>query len=103
MEAQVSDIAPAHATRVQNSIMDRVLAARDRLVSSLRFQRIVSSVPGLRKIAQNQAKDVFDLLAGFVYSQTLSACVELGLLQTLLEGPRSVEELARVALSLIHI
>ena len=93
----MSDIAPAHATRVQNSIMDRVLAARDRLVSSLRFQRIVSSVPGLRKIAQNQAKDVFDLLAGFVYSQTLSACVELGLLQTLLEGPRSVEELARVA------
>jgi demethylspheroidene O-methyltransferase len=77
--------------------MDRVLAARDRLVSSLRFQRIVSSVPGLRKIAQNQAKDVFDLLAGFVYSQTLSACVELGLLQTLLEAPRSVEELARMA------
>lgn len=91
----MSDIAPAHAMRVQDSIMDRVLSARDRLVSSLRFQRIVSSVPGLRKIAQNQAKDVFDLLAGFVYSQTLSACVELGLLQTLLAGPRSVEELAR--------
>lgn len=76
---------------------DRVLDVRDNLVSSLRFQRIVSRVPGLRKIAQNQARDVFDLLAGFVYSQTLAACVELGLLQKLLAGPQAIDDLAREA------
>lgn len=76
---------------------DRVLDARDRLVSSLRFQSAVSRVPGLRKIAQNQAKDVFDLVAGFVYSQTLAACVELGLLQKLASGPRTIGDLAREA------
>lgn len=91
----MSERAPAHPIVARNSIADRVLGLRDSLVSSLRFQRIVSRVPGFRKIAQNQAKDVFDLLAGFVYSQTLAACVELGLLQTLMAGSRTVEELAR--------
>lgn len=91
----MSERAPARPLRMTNSIADRVLGLRDNLVSSLRFQRLVSRVPGFRKIAKNQAKDVFDLLAGFVYSQTLAACVELGLLQKLLAGPRPIDDLAR--------
>ena len=90
----MSKSAPAPAAVASNSLFDRVLGVRDSLVSSLRFQHIVSRLPGFRKIAQNQAKDVFDLLAGFVYSQTLAACVELGLLQKLIGGPRTIGELA---------
>ena len=91
----MSERAPARPILMSNSIADRVLGLRDNLVSSLRFQRMVSRLPGFRKIAQNQAKDVFDLLAGFVYSQTLAACVEVELLQKLLSGPRSIDDLAR--------
>ena len=93
----MSERAPAPAAVASNSLFDRLLGLRDNLVSSLRFQRIVSRVPGFRKIAQNQAKDVFDLLAGFVYSQALAACVELGLLQKLIAGPRRIDELASEA------
>lgn len=79
------------------AISDAVKAWRDRLVSSLAFQRAVSRVPGVQLIAQNQAKDVFDLVAGFVYSQVLLACVQLGLLQRLLKQPMTIEELADTA------
>ncbi len=91
----MSEGASARPMGLGNAIADRVLGLRDNLVSSLRFQRLVSRAPVFRKIAQNQAKDVFDLLAGFVYSQTLAACVELGLLQKLLAGPRPIDGLAR--------
>lgn len=82
---------------LRSSLWDGVQAARDRLVSSLAFQRTVSRLPGVRKIAQNQAKEVFDLVAGFVYSQTLLACVELGLLQQLLRRPMTINEMAAAA------
>jgi demethylspheroidene O-methyltransferase len=43
---------------------------------------------------------LFDLCAGFVYSQILSACVELGLFEHLRKGPLPVRELAlRMSLS----
>lgn len=78
-------------------IRDRVHETRDRLVSSLAFQRWVSRTPGMRKIAQKQASEVFDLVAGFVYSQVLLACVELGLLEALRKKPQTVGDLARFA------
>ncbi|WP_404372899.1 methyltransferase [Sphingomonas sp. MMS24-J45] len=37
---------------------------------------------------------MFDLVAGFTYSQTIAACVEVGLLELLARGPASVEEIA---------
>ncbi len=67
---------------------------RSRWLASARFQRWASRVPGLRGIARRRARTLFDLCAGFVYSQILLACVRLQLLERLRDGPRCPGELA---------
>lgn len=47
-----------------------------------------------RPVARRQAKALFDLVAGFVYSQVLFACVRLHLFERLAEGPATLDELA---------
>ncbi|MEY6433989.1 methyltransferase [Thioalkalicoccus limnaeus] len=82
------------------TLRDRALGVRDRLIASPRFQRWVAGVPIVRKVAQRRARAVFDLVAGFVYSQILFACVRLKLFDALVEGPRSIVDLAeRLSLS----
>ena len=51
-------------------------------------------VPGLRQIGRHRAGQLFDICAGFVYSQTLYAAVRVGLLEALRRGPRSLAELS---------
>lgn len=67
---------------------------RNRLIGSRRFQRWAAAFPLTRGLARRDGERLFDLMAGFVYSQTLLACVELGLLQRLRGGPRRPDELA---------
>ncbi|MEM9175437.1 MAG: methyltransferase [Myxococcota bacterium] len=62
-------------------------AVRDRVTTRPDFVRFAARVPGLRSIARGRARDVFDLCAGFVYSQTLLACIETDLLSALAEAP----------------
>ena len=45
-------------------------------------------------MARREAARLFDLCAGFVYAQILSACVELDLFETLAAGPRAIASLA---------
>ncbi|WP_415641491.1 methyltransferase [Sphingomonas antarctica] len=51
--------------------------------------------PLTRPIARTRARDLFDLVAGFTYSQTLAACVATGLLERLADGPQTTESVAR--------
>jgi hypothetical protein len=67
---------------------------RNRLIGSRRFQRWAAAFPLTRRLARRDGERLFDLMAGFVYSQTLLACVELGLLRRLRGGPRHSVELA---------
>jgi demethylspheroidene O-methyltransferase len=76
------------------SLFDRWLDVRDRLLMSNRFQRWAARFPLTRPITRRRTRELFDIAAGFVYSQALSACVQLGLLDELAKGPRSAEELA---------
>jgi demethylspheroidene O-methyltransferase len=46
-------------------------------------------------VARRRAKTLFDLCAGFVYSQILFACVRLRLFEILSEGPQPIEMLAK--------
>jgi demethylspheroidene O-methyltransferase len=48
----------------------------------------------MRPIARRRARGLFDLVAGFVYSQVLLACVRLRLFDILAQGPRSAVDLA---------
>ena len=77
------------------SLLDRLYAWRDRLLTSHRFQRFAANFPLTRPIARRRARALFDLCAGFVYSQTLLACIRLDLFPILQEGPAAAPEIAR--------
>lgn len=70
-------------------------ALRDRLLTNPSFRRRVSMIPGLRAISRRQSRRLFDLVAGFSYSQVLLACVQLDLFDKLAESPQTVEQIAR--------
>ena len=70
------------------------LTFRNRLIANPRFQRFAGDFPLTRPIARRNVRDLFDLVAGFVYSQILSACVSLGLFDLLAEGPAPIGGLA---------
>lgn len=74
--------------------LERGYAARNALLSSLQFQRFAAAMPLTRPIAQKRAREVFDLCAGFVYSQILFACVKLDVFKHLRGGPKSAAALA---------
>ena len=74
---------------------DAPLALRDRLLGSARFRRWAEAFPLTRWVARRRAGQVFDLVAGFVYSQVLLACVRLRVFDLLLaQGPQTLVALA---------
>jgi demethylspheroidene O-methyltransferase len=78
------------------SLRARWQAWRNRLLASEGFQSWASRFPLTRPIARRSARQLFDLVSGFVYSQVLYSCVKLGLINRLASsGPASVAELAR--------
>jgi len=79
---------------VSLTLWDRVLAWRDSIQSNEGFQRWAASFPLMRPIALRRSREVFDLAAGFVYTQTLTACVRVGLFDFLAERPRTRSEIA---------
>lgn len=97
MGAQVSTgESPAEAKqRRRRGMGEWMLTWRDRLLGSPRFQRAAARFPLTRPVARRRARTLFDLSAGFVYSQILFACVRSRLLESLAEGPRSVTAIAQ--------
>ena len=73
---------------------DRLLALRDRAVASPRFRRFAAAFPLTRPIARRRTRALFDLCAGFVYSQILLACVQLRVFDLLADRPASAAALA---------
>jgi demethylspheroidene O-methyltransferase len=74
---------------------DRYAAIRDRWLSDPRFQRWAAAFPLTRRTARRRARALFDLCAGFVYSQILYACVRLKLFELLATGPQSAASIAQ--------
>lgn len=67
---------------------------RNRILANPAFQRWASILWPLRPVARRHAAHLFDLVAGFTYSQTLLAAVEAGLLDLLAEGPSDADAIA---------
>jgi demethylspheroidene O-methyltransferase len=67
---------------------------RNRTVARPGFQRWAAAFPLTRPLARSHARELFDLVAGFVYSQVLLACVRLDLFERLAGGPLPEAELA---------
>lgn len=72
----------------------RWIAARNRLLSSPKFQRFAAGNWLTRPIARRRARSLFDLVAGFAYSQILAACVQVRLLEQLAESPADTATIA---------
>ena len=81
----------------QDGLRPRWLQFRNRLIADPRFQRWVSSVPLLRRLAAGRTKALFDLCGGFIYSQVLYTCVSLKLFELLSERPYRIAEMAERA------
>jgi demethylspheroidene O-methyltransferase len=90
--AQPSPGAPP--ARLLGRLNDRWLGLRDRLIADPAFQRWASASPFTRRIARRKAMALFDLCAGFVYSQILQAAVRLDLFRHLADGPLPLADLA---------
>ena len=59
------------------------------------FSRWAASNVLTRWIVRRRASQVFDVMAGFVYSQVLLACVRLRIFELVNESPRTLDELAQ--------
>ncbi len=78
---------------------DRAASWRDALYASPAFQRWAARIPGVRWVARSRSRALFDVVAGFAYTQTLAACVRLDLFTVLRQAPQPVQGLAaRLAL-----
>ena len=79
---------------------DRLLGVRDKILANPSFQRFAAVFPVTRPIARKRASALFDLCAGFVYSQILLACVRLRVFDHVAAGPLGAAELSpRLGLS----
>lgn len=76
------------------SLRDRWFAYRNHKLADPKFQRWASAFPLTRSIATHRAQALFDLSAGFVYSQVLFACVKLSLFEALADGPLALDTLS---------
>jgi demethylspheroidene O-methyltransferase len=76
------------------TLRDRWRAWRNGLIGSPAFQRWASRFPLTRPVARRRAQGLFDLTAGFVYSQIAYACVRSDLLERLAAGPVAISDLA---------
>jgi demethylspheroidene O-methyltransferase len=86
-------VAPAGAVR-RRGLLDHIRSWRDRRLADAGFRRWAAGFPLTRHVARRNARALFDICAGFVYSQILLACVELDLMRRLADGPRTAQDLA---------
>lgn len=73
-----------------SSVLDRIRDLRNRRIADPSFRRWAARFPLTRRIARREARALFDLTAGFVYSQVLGACVQVDLFALLSSGPKDV-------------
>ena len=67
---------------------------RNRVIGSTRFQQFAARFPLTKPIARRRAHGLFDLVAGFAYSQILAACVQTGLFDLLADSPLDAATIA---------
>lgn len=93
--SRTSTAAPqAHAAPASASWRDRWLDWRDARLTNARFRRWASSWAPTRWLVRRRARALFDVMAGFVYSQTLLACVRLRVIDHVAQGPRTLAQLS---------
>lgn len=77
--------------------MSRLAALRNRVFTNPAFQRWAMRFPLTRPVARRHARDLFNLVTGFVYSQVTFAMVTTGTIARLAEGNATTAALAASA------
>jgi demethylspheroidene O-methyltransferase len=77
------------------NLTDRVLNWRDRLLGSPKFQLFAARTPIFSTISRRRSTELFDIAAGFVYTQVLFSCLKLKIFDMLAHGPLSLDEIAQ--------
>ncbi|MFM8795865.1 MAG: methyltransferase [Betaproteobacteria bacterium] len=85
---------PDWAAPASTTWRDRWLDWRDARLVHPWFRRWAMAWRLPRALVRRRARSLFDLMAGFVYSQTLLACVRLRLFDHLATGPQTLPRLA---------
>lgn len=85
----------SQSSGTKRSWRDRWLDLRDSWLTDTRFHHFARRFTPIRFIVRKRSRGLFDLVAGFTYSQILCACVRLGLFNILANGPLSGAEVAR--------
>jgi demethylspheroidene O-methyltransferase len=78
---------PRDGRPLTERLRDRFLAWRDRRIADPGFRAWAARFPLTRPKARAEARALFDLCAGFIYSQVLLSCVQLRLFEMLAAGP----------------
>ena len=76
---------------------ERWLLLRNRWIADPGFQRWSMRLPLLRRVARHHAVAMFGVITGFVYTKTLTAAVDAGVIATLAKAPASTGALALAA------
>ena len=86
--------AVAKGNEMLGALQEYLWRRRDELLANPKAQDWSVSLPFVRTIANNRARDLFSLCTGFIHTQIVTACVELDVLENLAAGPISAEDLA---------
>lgn len=84
-------------TKLTPGWRERWLLFRNRWLAEPAFQRWSMRLPLLRRVATSHANAMFGLITGFVYTKTLTAAVDAGIIATLAAAPASTGDLAQAA------
>ena len=79
------------------SLKQKWVGWRNRVISNPAFQSWAARFVFTRPVSRIRAKRLFDIIAGFTYSQTLFACVEGGIIARLHGGAATSAELGEAA------
>jgi demethylspheroidene O-methyltransferase len=93
--------APGRSRAVLADLRDRFSAWQNGMIAKASFRDWAGRFPLTAKTSRREAAALFDLAAGFVYSQILTAACELDLFDHLAEGPLRLNDIA-VRIDLSH-
>ena len=82
---------------VKLGLRERFLLWRNAWLMRPSFQRVAMRLPIFRQVSRHHAASMFGVITGFVYTKTLTASVDLGVLARLAQAPASTDELGQVS------
>lgn len=82
---------------VKPTLRERFLLWRNGWLMRPDFQRVMMRLPLFRRVSRHHAGAMFGVITGFVYTKTLTAAVDLGIIARLAQAPASTDALAQLA------